>query len=272
MLNLAFTEESLSGAAALMEKHIDRWNELLVGDGDSKDWSALMNFTPRVDTLVFEILGDICFGDRSRSKSRIAGSPFLPVIPFLRPRGLSKLLDSARSKEIVMYGEFMETSMKDQLQRQRAHQPSSRQDMIHFLTNTVDPNTGRPAFTDREIQAEASLLVVAGSDSTSVTLCNLFYYLAHYPLAHARLVKEITTMRIAPAGLSELPREVLPGGITSDGEFFPPGTVVGTAFWTDGRNKGVYGDDVEVLRPERWIPSEDNPAEEVSRIKAAFHT
>ena len=77
-------------------------------------------------------------------------------------------------------------------------------------------------------------------------------------------------MRIAPAGPSELPRKVLPGGITIDGEYIPPGTIVGTSRWSDGLNEQIYGDP-EIFRPERWIPDEKTSAEEVARIRASFH-
>ena len=165
-------------------------------------------------------------------------------------------MDALRTKEVRVYDDFLTTSVTDRLQLERSQQTTGRQDMIHFLANAIDPDTERPGLTDTDIMAEASLLVVAGSDSTSVTLCGLFYYLAHYPTVYARLVEEITTtfnspddiipgqklssckytracideaMRLAPAGLSEFPRQVLPGGIKIDGTFFPPGTTVGTA-------------------------------------------
>ena len=74
---------------------------------------------------------------------------------------------------------------------------------------------------------------------------------------------------MCPAGTSELPREVLPGGIRIDGEYFPAGTVVGTARWADSFNKEVYGD-ADIFRPERWIVGDRNTPDDVSKIKAAF--
>ena len=60
LLNLAFTEKSLRASAVFMHKHIDRWHELLAShDGE---WSAPQNFAEKADELVFDILGDICFG------------------------------------------------------------------------------------------------------------------------------------------------------------------------------------------------------------------
>jgi cytochrome P450 len=61
LLNQAFTEKSLRAAAVFMERHIDRWNELLLSEG-GEDWSAPLNFADWSDRLVFDILGDVAFG------------------------------------------------------------------------------------------------------------------------------------------------------------------------------------------------------------------
>jgi len=61
LLNLVFTEKSLRASTTFMEQHIDRWHELL-SEECGIDWSQPINFTPWADRLVFDILGDICFG------------------------------------------------------------------------------------------------------------------------------------------------------------------------------------------------------------------
>jgi cytochrome P450 len=169
--------------------------------------------------------------------------------------------------------------------------------MMHFLCKAKDPDTGLRAFTDKDINNEARLLLVAGSDSTTVTMSGLFFYLGHYPDVHAKLTKEVTStfatadeitpgaklssckylracideaMRKAPAGLSELPREVLAGGMVIDDEYIHEGVVVGTSRYSDNNNEEVFGDP-EVFRPERWIPGDGNFPEEVSRIRANFY-
>ena len=61
ILNLAFSEKSIRAAEVFIQKHIDRWDELLP-EGDSKDWSQPKSMTEWSDYLVFDIQCDLCFG------------------------------------------------------------------------------------------------------------------------------------------------------------------------------------------------------------------
>jgi cytochrome P450 len=50
-----------------------------------------------------------------------------------------------------------------------------------------------------------------------------------------------------------LSKEVPPSGDVLDGKFVPAGTYVGICARGVQRNKSIFGEDVEVYRPERWI-------------------
>jgi cytochrome P450 len=65
LLNLAFTERSLKAAVPFLAKHIDRWNDLLLSadkEPRSNEWSDVRDMKIWADYLVFDILGDLCFG------------------------------------------------------------------------------------------------------------------------------------------------------------------------------------------------------------------
>jgi cytochrome P450 len=224
------------------------------------------------------------------------------VLRWLRPRGLSKLLEAARPAPVKVYDDFVESAVGERLRRERASQANpehvkTREDMFHFLCSAKNPEQPNlPAFSDLDIVGETRLLLVAGSDSTSVTMSGLFYYLSHYPKVLAKLRNEIITtfenthdivtgqalqsckytracideaMRMCPAGTSELPREVLAGGMYIDSAYYPEGTVVGTARWADGFNQELYGD-ADIFRPERWIVGNGNTQDNVTHIRTAF--
>jgi cytochrome P450 len=72
MLNLAFTDQSVKASGQFMARHIDRWNELLVSTQDSNgrdEWSESHDISTWANYLVFDILGDLCFGADSTRKN-----------------------------------------------------------------------------------------------------------------------------------------------------------------------------------------------------------
>lgn len=65
LLNTVFTDKSVRSAAVFITKHLDRWNELSV---NGEDWSEPTDLTKWIDCLVFDILGDLCFGKPFNTK------------------------------------------------------------------------------------------------------------------------------------------------------------------------------------------------------------
>ena len=59
-------------------------------------------------------------------------------------------------------------------------------------------------------------------------------------------------MRLSPSVGGLLPREVLAGGITVDGEKIPAGTVIGTPHYTIHHNSAYYPEPF-TYKPERWM-------------------
>lgn len=226
---------------------------------------------------------------------------------WLKPRGLDDILELIIPSTIKDHYKFVENVVTKRLEEERKRQaekaPVEREDMLHFLCSAKDPDTGEPAFDFKGLLADANLLIMAGSDTTSITISSLFFYLTHSRRAYLKLVKEIRdtftdpedivhgprlltdctylracideTLRLAPAGPSELPREVLPGGTTIEGEHYPAGVVVGTPNWAMGRNEEHYGD-AYTFRPERWIVSDEletlNTEEDVRKLRNGLHT
>ena len=173
-----------------------------------------------------------------------------------------------------------------------------RQDMFHFLYHAQNPDTGARAFSKQELFAEVNLLIIAGSDTTAISLCSFFFYLTRNPHAYAKVVAEIRStfaapqeivggtklssctylracldeaMRLSPVAASELLRTILPGGQEIDGDFYSAGTQVGVSGWASSRDES-FGDP-NVFRPERWIVSEEQrvTADDVAHLKSYVH-
>jgi cytochrome P450 len=220
----------------------------------------------------------------------------------LQPRGLNALLERIRKVEIKDYNSFVETRVSKRLAAHEAGTTgTAREDMFHFLIHAVDPDTKKPAFSDKDHLISATrLLTLAGTDTTSLTVTALFFYLAHNPRVLAKVTAEVRstfasvneivigttlsrckylracideTLRISPPAPGELPRKVLPGGAVINGYAYPAGTEVGCSPWSMGRDESIYTD-VNGYFPERWISSDPlhfHSASELLTMKKAHH-
>jgi cytochrome P450 len=228
------------------------------------------------------------------------------LLLWLKPRGLDSLMHMAMPTPIRTYFDFTARLALERIATERAlclkNLPSPRKDMFHFLCTARDPDTGSFALTPDDLIADANLLIVAGSDTSSTTVAGLFFYITRHPRVYAKLVREIVqnfgdveeigrdadsmarcvylravireVMRLCPPGPSEVERTILKGGTVIAGERYAEGVVVGVPLWSLSRNEDVWGD-AERFRPERWIVSDHedgfNSVEEVNRLKRSYH-
>ncbi|KAI0469953.1 cytochrome P450 monooxygenase-like protein [Xylariaceae sp. FL0804] len=323
-LALCFTEKSVRAASDFIIRHVDRWTELIAEDiGDTAEWSSTVNFSERIDALVFDIMADLCFGKSFDIKEPgenplkqtphniieymkfyylmcRAPRPVLKLLLWLKPRGLDWVVDLITPPAAQEYNRFVTdlVTKRIALQKKQAAMSESdrRQDMFYFLAEARDA-LGRIAYDESELHAESSLLIIAGSDTTSISLSGIFFYLTGDLERCQKLTDEIRSvfttaeevvlgpklqsctylkacidegMRLTPSGPCDPPREVLPRGIRIKGEYYPPGTIVGIVPWDSSRDSEVYGD-AEAFRPERWIPGGGESEEALARAKAGFH-
>jgi cytochrome P450 len=147
---------------------------------------------------------------------------------------------------------------------------------------------------DRELIRGGLLnLLLAGRDTTSSLLSNLFFMLARHPDTYAKLAEEVRTtvpqtgepptledlrsMKYLRGCINEslrlhppIPRNsrealrdtTLPTGGGPDGTepiFVPEGTQVGYQIFSMHRRKDVYGEDADDFVPERWTESNLRP-------------
>ncbi|KAK5042882.1 hypothetical protein LTR84_012415 [Exophiala bonariae] len=127
--------------------------------------------------------------------------------------------------------------------------------------------------------------IVAGSDTTAITLSAALYYLYRIPNVLSKLRKEIgdlaadgrisdpvtfseaqnmpylqavimEALRIHPAVGYLLPRRVNKEGLLLAGTYFPEGTEVGVNAWALHHNPRFCGPDYQEFKPERWFNQE----------------
>lgn len=180
--------------------------------------------------------------------------------------------------------------------------PKQKKPTLDLLSKFLAAQESRPDFmTDTLVQTMAVSMAFAGSETTAISLGAVFYYLLRTPAALKKLQAEIDeagregafgdnetglvtwhesqkleyldacikeAFRMHPAPGLPLERIVPAQGAEIAGHFVPGGTIVGCSAWVIHRNKDIFGDDVDVFRPERWLVDEKEDKEkEAARIK-----
>ncbi|CVK91793.1 related to pisatin demethylase / cytochrome P450 monooxygenase [Fusarium proliferatum] len=152
-----------------------------------------------------------------------------------------------------------------------------------FLQHFIESKTTNPDLVnDGTIMGYLLVNLLAGADTTAITIRAFFWYCLHDNRVYKKLEKEILdagledvasfssaralpyleacvreAMRMHPGVCMILERYVPETGLKlPDGSFVPPGTSVGINPYVAGRNKGIYGQDADVYRPERWLQNE----------------
>ncbi|KAF2267775.1 cytochrome P450 [Lojkania enalia] len=152
-----------------------------------------------------------------------------------------------------------------------------------FLAKTLQKNAEDPeGFTMQEVFLTCLTNIGAGSDTTSISLCAVFWFLLKNPDSFAKLRAEIDNsgidqisfqdaqklpymqavikeaMRVHPVTGLPLGRVVPKGGATIAGKHLPEGSVVGVNTWVAHNNTQVFGSDAATFNPDRWLQSEES--------------
>ncbi|KAH7025397.1 cytochrome P450 family protein [Macrophomina phaseolina] len=148
-----------------------------------------------------------------------------------------------------------------------------------MLSKLLDARRSKPQLSESDIGFALTSNVTAGSDTTSISLSAMIYYLLTTPPALQRLLREMRDkvdageinragivsqravinegLRLHPALGVLLPRVVPPQGLSFEGKRVPAGTEVGTSAWVIHRDPSIFGPEPDEFRPERWLDEEN---------------
>ncbi|KAF7589518.1 hypothetical protein BBP40_004183 [Aspergillus hancockii] len=163
-----------------------------------------------------------------------------------------------------------------------------------FLDKFIEAKEKYPEIVnDGQIISYLMINMIAGADTTAITLNAALYFALKDPRVWERLQNEIIAhqrnsdgepsivpfnvantlpyltavvreaMRIHPGVAMTLERYVPQGGLTlPDGQFLPQGCIVGMNPYVIARNQAVWGEDSDIFRPERWLRDESHESED----------
>lgn len=159
----------------------------------------------------------------------------------------------------------------------------------------------RHGLDKEDLVTEACLQIIAGADTTSSSLRGIMLYLVSNPRVYAKLQREVDAtvadgsaapspaiipdtvarklpylqavikegIRIHPPVTSETPKRVPAGGevYTVDGNqvHLPGGIDVGLSILGMFRRQGIFGEDVDLFRPERWLVEDEGKLATMNR-------
>ncbi|KAF2209824.1 hypothetical protein CERZMDRAFT_99883 [Cercospora zeae-maydis SCOH1-5] len=239
----------------------------------------------------FDIMGELAFG---RSFDMIQSGhahqfmitlhkfmhslSLLSAIPWMT--SLLRLLPV--SAEIKMFQDFAEDCVQE-----RVANSSPRRDLFHFLLGE-DKETGSK-LTRAQLVQESRTAIAGGSDTSSITLGCLFYYLVRHQDKYRILQAEIAqhagrapengwlgalpylnacineALRLMPPVPQGLQRQTPPAGLQIGDHWIPGNTLVGVSPFVIQRD-ARYFSNPDAFVPERWL--DDAPPE--SFVKQAW--
>jgi cytochrome P450 len=164
---------------------------------------------------------------------------------------------------------------------ERTKTTTERKDFYHYMLEAEDPDT-RSKYSQQELWGEASVLIVAGTDTSATVLASTFYYLNSNPKALERARREVweafpsgdvedirsgpalsschylracldESMRMTPPVPGIFPRLVLAGGFAMDSHNVPAGTEVSVPHYAIEHNAAYYS--LSLLLPTRTLDS-----------------
>ncbi|KAL7802027.1 cytochrome P450 [Trichoderma aethiopicum] len=175
-----------------------------------------------------------------------------------------------------------------------AHTDGSPED---FLEKIMIKNKDAPSkVTDYHVFMMSMSNIIAGSDTTAISLSAILYYLIRYPNVMQKVREEVDRISEAGAHLSfkeslEMPywqavmkealrlhpatglplwRTATEGGIELNGHFFPEGTWIGLNTWTAHYNRDVFGENAAEFRPERWLEAEEEGGRRLAQMNVYY--
>ncbi|RDB16849.1 hypothetical protein Hypma_002466 [Hypsizygus marmoreus] len=288
-----FTSEALRAYQPLLDKRV---SQLL--DGLTQRAGKCVDLARWISWFSYDLLNDMAFGDGAElMQNEDAG-------------GLWKMMEDSEPTALILahlpwLAEFyiwipgIAKKMKDfrayTIQRvmKRYNDGSAHKDLFYHLMDEAGLESSPPAFG--QVASEASLAIVAGSDTIYPVLSDIFWFLLNNDVAYKRLQEEVDkvvlddvttqaqlpylnavineSMRLFPTVPSGSTRAPLigSGGHTIGQHFLPEGTTALIHTYTLQRDERNFSPLPDKFIPERWLSEKEQVLLEPGLFKDRKH-
>ncbi len=269
ILSHAFSDRALREQEYILQKYSDLLITRLCDQAEKgRDGIQEVNLCDWYNFTTFDVLGDLCFGESFHSLEKGDNHPWVAAVfkgvkfaqlltvfhHFPPMYTLLKLCMPPQVKEMAMRTHTWTREKVDQ----RIESKSDRPDfMKYILENNYQGGMARPA-----IDSTATLLVLAGSETSATTLTGATYFCLRNPPIMEKLQEEIRgafggdpkqitvssvsnlpylhavfqeTLRVHPTGPISVPRQVDRPGVEICGIPVPQGVYLSTDPHADGK-------------------------------------
>ncbi|RPA86434.1 cytochrome P450 [Ascobolus immersus RN42] len=276
----AYTKAAVKKMLPAFQKRINRWCNN-IGD-EYADTGKVFDFYPWVSYLTTDVLTEQCFGtsldisgmraDPNRVTQSLEDAMFelgtmqrwpllrnifwgTPIHKFFTPKPTDKS------------GLGILQNVANQFLPDRLANPTDAHDLLNVLIAArTDPKTGE---VDRErLDKDVVLTIAAGLDTGAGAIRNCVVLTVETPGVlqwleagnfSDRHINAICVegQRLHNTSQSAFPRVVQDGGVQLGPYHIPGGTEAYIQGSAPGRSKKLFGDDVDVFRPQRWFEMTD---------------
>ncbi|KAI1624541.1 benzoate 4-monooxygenase cytochrome-like protein P450 [Exophiala viscosa] len=280
----SFSEKAVKDQSPLLEKYVEmmvqRFKQMAVGASATVDVVSWLNF------VTFDISADLSFGESFESTSKGEPHPWVEIacrfgkgvalVASINHYGpLESLLRMALPKK-VREKMICHRELTAQMVRKRLQLQDERADFVNAVLKYNQEKTDK--VTAEELELNMSVIVFAGSETTSTAMASALFYLLQTPAARERVTVEVRTafkheedidvnssskleylsaiineaMRLGPPSAIGVPRVVSEGGEEICGRWVPGGTFVGVNQYPAFRSATNFSDP-EAFIPERFL-------------------
>ncbi|KAH7084025.1 cytochrome P450 [Paraphoma chrysanthemicola] len=205
--------------------------------------------------------------------------PFLLLVAVCIPR----LLKAVLAVEDIKKSAILETQAA---MERSVEVTGKRPDLMSQLLAIVQDKGDKVNYTHKDITSDMWVGIMAGADSTSITMRSIFYFLMKNPAKLVKVRAEVDeafekgalsspvqygpasslpylnavvreAVRLFPAFAVSQPRYVPHHGMELCGTFIPAGYTVGLNPAIIQHDRSVFGEDALQFVPERWLESEE---------------